>query len=264
MLYSNTLASTVSSHFVYASLRCGEYPMHSFAARTKYAIAPLLFAVALLTAAPAFAGAALAPPDNGTQTGADPALPENRLVTVDCENARLVDVLPDLMKSAEADYALDSPIRNVTVSLHATKVPLKDVVAAILKAASAPIQCKTTGGVFHFMPRTEPDKPAESPAEKPAPRKPGPRYNGGDPIAAATSELMLFLTSSEIVLGGRNPNAKGFGTFHSGGGSLSGSRNYSNYGFINGTFSSSSYSNPDIGTNSTNTRSNGSTGRGGH
>ncbi len=233
--------------------------MQYFVAHTKSAIAPVLLAAALLTVTAVPTLAIQPPPDSGTQNGADPNAPENHLVSLDCENARLVDILPDLMKSANADYALDSSIKNVKVSLHVAGVPLKSVVAAIVKAASSPISCKVNLGLFHFTPKTEPDKPADGAPDKPAPRRPGPKYNGGDPIAAATSELITFLTGSEIALGGRNPNAQGFGGFRAGGGSLSGSRNYNDYGFINGTFGSSSYSNPDTGANNTSTR-----GRGGY
>lgn len=176
----------------------------------------------------------------------DAAIPVGeRLVALDAENARLVDILPDLMKGVGADYALDREATAARVTIHITRARLKDVLNVVAKVSTVPLEVKNEGGLFHFVLKPPPP-PAKSP-EKTV-RRPGPPYNGGDPIAGATSELFTYLIRSEIVLGGRSTGPAPGSLVIQGGGSLSGSRNFSDYGFINGHFTSSSLTIPDINT----------------
>jgi hypothetical protein len=173
---------------------------------------------------------------------------EDKLVTIDVENARLADVLPDLMKSVGADYSLDGGIKNAHVTIHIAQAKFKPTLDTMMKVCDTAVTYRVEQGLYHFMALADapplPQAPV-APGRSTAPARPGPRYNGGDPLAVAVSELFQFLSGCEPAFSGKGPYPNN-GSLKAGSGSLSGSRNYSEYGFLNGTLSSSSYSTPDI------------------
>jgi hypothetical protein len=200
----------------------------------------LFAAVALITTGPP--ACAQPPPDSAATTI------ENKMVSVDSENSRLSDVLPDLMKTVGADYSLDSTIKNARVTIHITSAKFKPTLDTLMRVCDIPVTYRVEKGLYHFMALADaPPEPHAAPTPRSeAPSRPGPRYNGGDPLAVAVSELMQFLTGSESALSGKSPFPNN-GSQRAGSGSLSGSRNFSEYGFQNGRLSSSSFQSPDIG-----------------
>ena len=159
-----------------------------------------------------------------------------------------MDVLPDLMKSVGADYSLDGGIRDARVTIHITGAKFKPTLDTMMKVCDMAVTYRVEKGLYHFMALADapplPRAPATGRPEAPA--RPGPRYNGGDPLAAAVSDLIQFLSGCEPAFSGKGPYPNN-GSLKAGTSSLSGSRSYSEYGFINGKFSSSSFSTPDMG-----------------
>jgi len=188
-------------------------------------------------------------PTSGTgQSGSAAIAIDDKTVTVDAENARLADILPDLMKSVGADYSLDGSVKNAHVTIHINNAKFKPTLDTMMKVSDVPVTYRVVSGLYHFMALADapalPHAPASSrPA---APMRRGPRYNGGDPLAVAVSELIQFLAGSEPAFSGKGPYPNN-GSLKAGSSSLSGSRNFSEYGFQNGQLSSSSFSTPDIG-----------------
>src|SRR5580700_9161349 len=133
--------------------------------------------------------------ENG-QSGGNTTPIADKIVTVDVENARLADVLPDLMKSVGADYSLDGSIKSAHVTVHIAQAKLKPTLDTMMKVCDMAATYRVENGLYHFMALADapllPRAPAGSRSE--APRRPGPRYNGGDPVAVAVSELFQFLS----------------------------------------------------------------------
>lgn len=202
----------------------------------------LVFAVMGIVGSLTLSGSPAAAQQQGTNTIAV----EDRVVALDVENARLGDVLPDMMKSVDADYALDKDIKEFRVTIHITSAKLKDALATMMKISTGPVVVKVEGGLYHFMLGTVAGSSTTHAAEK-SPRRPGgPPYNGGNPLAAATSELFTYLAGCEPAFSGKSAHPSSGALVARGGASLSGSRNFSSYGFINGNFVGSSSSTPDI------------------
>jgi hypothetical protein len=174
------------------------------------------------------------PPASGSNIG-------DKQVMVDADNQRLVDVLPALMKQVGADYSLDADIQQVTVSLHLPNAKFQAALDTLMKVATQPVTYKIEDGLYHFMRRE--DAPASSPSGPSStpsgPGRSGPPYRGDDQIGVALSDLVQYLSGADNRRQGRSLLA--------GSGSFSGSKNFSQYGFVNGHFTSSSYSDPDTG-----------------
>lgn len=198
------------------------------------------------------------PPVNGAGGGApgvqseNPGKPtpiEDKMVTIDTDNGRLVEILPDLMKSVGADYSVDGGLKNVRVTIHITKAKFKPTLDTMMKVCDFPVTYRVEKGLYHFMALSDapplPAAPLPNLPENAPSTKRGPLYNGGDPLAVAVSELFQFLSGCEPAFSGKGPYPNN-GTVHAGTGSLSGSRSYSEYGFINGRFSSSSFETPEM------------------
>jgi hypothetical protein len=180
------------------------------------------------------------------------------MVTVDAENERLADVLPDLMKSVGADYSLDGGIKNARVTIHITKAKFKPTLDAMMKVCDLAVTYRVETGLYHFMALADaPAAPrAQASGRSEAPTRPGPRYNGGDVVSVALSELFQFLSGCEPAFSGRSPFPNN-GSLKAGSGSLSGSRSYSEYGFLNGKLTSSGFQTPDTGNPQSSTSSGG-------
>ncbi len=194
---------------------------------------------------------AQAPPEGGGKTGDSGSTTkeqtDDKMVSLDAENLRLVDVIPDLMKSANAEFVIDREVKQVRLTIHISKAKLKVTLDSMMKVCNGPVHYKVEDGIYHFIPGAELEK-APSTADLGAPLVPrvrGPKYNGGDPIEVATSELFQFLTGSEPALSGKSPFPDGRG-IKAGLGNLSGSRSFSEYGFLNGKISHSGYETPDM------------------
>jgi hypothetical protein len=151
------------------------------------------------------------------------------------------------MKSVGADFSLDSGIKNAHVTIHIASAKFKPTLDTMMKVCDLAVTYRVEKGLYHFMALADapalPRAPASGRSEAPA--RPGPRYNGGDPLAVAVSELFQFLSGSEPALSGKGPYPNN-GSLKAGSGSLSGSRSYSEYGFLNGKLSSSSFQTPDM------------------
>lgn len=187
--------------------------------------------------------------DNGKSPASGSGNIGDKLVVVDAENQRLVDVLPALMKQVGADYSLDSEIKNVTVSLHLPSAKFQAALDTLMKVASQPVTYKIEDGLYHFMRRTDTSgsQPTAPPSTSASTESTGriPPYRGDDQLGVMLSDLFQYLGGTDLNF--EDPRSRQGRSLLAGSSSMSGSRNYSSYGFVNGQFTSSSYTDPDIG-----------------
>ncbi len=222
----------------------------------RFSVLSGIMLAALVTSASSLPLGAQTPPATGRQTGqgdgtgrsgSNTTAIDDRPVTVDADHSRLADILPDLMKSVGADFSVDNSIKNAHVTIHVTQAKFKPTLDTMMKVCDEGVTYVVEKGLYHFMALADAPKASRTPlpSSGEAPRRPGPRYNGGDPVAVAVSELFQFLTGCESAFSGKSPFPNS-GPIKAGTGSVSGSRSYAEYGFLNGTISSSSYETPEM------------------
>lgn len=95
-------------------------------------------------------------------------------VNIDAENKRLIEVLPDLMKSAGADFTIDADVKNARISSHLTNIRLQTALDTLMRVSDIPVQYTFEKGLYHFAKKREtaPEPPRIPPPADLLPEEP--------------------------------------------------------------------------------------------
>ncbi len=189
----------------------------------------------LALALTAYSGAAFAqnppagmPSGNGSANSAISSGSEkfdDKKVSVDADGAKLVDVLPKLLKSVGAEFIIAPEVKNALLSGHLTNVKFKSALDLLLRVSTIPVEVTYTEGMFRFSKKVElpaADTTPSSESALPLPPKQGEAIV--DVRKAGTENIIRALTGQDPSI--LPPNPSGYSS-----GSVTSHSSYSSFGF---------------------------------
>lgn len=106
-------------------------------------------------------------PGNGSAGSPEAFQFAERKVSIDTDGARLVVVIPKLLKSVGADFVIDSDVKDAIVSSHLTNVKLQTALDVLMRVSDIPVQYKFEKGAYRFSKRVELPAASASPQSLP-------------------------------------------------------------------------------------------------
>ncbi len=193
---------------------------------------------------------------SGANAGTTHAGPEkffDKKVSVDADSGRLVDVLPKLLKSVDAEFVISPDVKNALVSGHLTGVKFKTALDLLMRVSNIPVEYRYEDGLFRFTKKVEPSPTLPEPLPGEAVLPPPPRQGEErfDVREVGVENLIRALTGGDPSF--LPPSPSGYSS-----GSANGHSSYSSFGFSpNGVHSGSGGNQFNSQGNNTSSQNNG-------
>lgn len=144
-------------------------------------------ALALLWALSGSAASAQAPPagtlSGGSASSSGASQFAEMKVSIDTDGGRLVEVVPQLLKSVGAEYIIDAEVKNALITSHLANVKLQTALDVLVRVSTIPVQVSFEKGVYRFS------KKAET-VEAPPETTPMPSLRPGDSVLPPPPEVL--------------------------------------------------------------------------